>query len=30
MIKLLAVLDSPTLDTDIYNPSDPPDILMLL
>ncbi len=29
MIKLLAVLDSPPLDTEIYNPGDPPDILML-
>ncbi len=29
MSKLLAVLDSPPLDTDIYDPSDPPDILML-
>ncbi|PBK68525.1 hypothetical protein ARMSODRAFT_975925 [Armillaria solidipes] len=29
MIKLLAVLDSPPLDTDIYDPADPPDILML-
>ncbi len=29
MMKLLAVLDSPPLDTDIYDPGDPPNILML-
>ncbi len=29
LIKLLAILDRPPLDTDIYNPGDPLDILML-
>ncbi len=29
MTKLLTMFDSPLLDTDIYNPGHPPDILML-
>ncbi len=29
IMKLLAVFDNPLLDTDIYNPGDPLDILML-